>query len=452
MVSWVNEAFFYHVYPLGCLGAPRQNELSAPLTHRLPQLLAWLDHIQELGCNALYLGPLFESSSHGYDTIDYTRVDRRLGDNADLKVFSDELHRRGMRLILDAVFNHTGRDFPQFQDVQRHREGSAYRDWFHGMDFNKSSPLGDPFTYSSWAGHYSLVKLNQQNHEVQELLFSAVRYWIDEWQIDGLRLDAADCLDLDFLRELRRRCDQWKPDFWLMGEISHSDYRTWANEQTLHSVTNYEAYKGLYSSLADRNYFEIAYSLNRQFGADGIYRHLTLYNFADNHDVNRVASSLPDARMLYPLHLLLFTMPGVPSIYYGSEWGITGKKTPHTDVELRPALELASMSQTAPQPDLPGVIRRLADLRRQLVPLRRGAYRQVMVVSHQMAFLRETEGERTLILLNAQDGSAPLKLPAAPDLAGTWQDVLNGDERIHLHGGTQSIPVPSFWGRVLRQV
>ncbi len=452
MVSWIENAFFYHIYPLGCLDAPRQNNSTEPVIHRLQNLHLWLDHIQSLGCNSLYLGPVFESSSHGYDTTDYTRIDRRLGDNADMKAFSEDLHRRGMRLILDAVLNHTGRDFPQFQDILTNREKSPYRGWFHGLDFTKSSPKGDPFTYSSWAGHYSLVKLNLQNQEVREHLFSAIKYWIDEWQIDGLRLDAADCLDLDFLHELRQRCDHWKDDFWLMGEITHSDYRIWANENTLHSVTNYEGYKGLYSSLADKNYFEIAYALNRQSGSDGIYRHLTLYNFADNHDVNRVASSLPDQRMLYPLHILLFSMPGVPSIYYGSEWGFTGKKTSHSDVALRPAIDISTMNQNIAQPDLPGVIHRLADIRSRMVSLRNGKYQQVMVSHQQFAFLRETDSEKSLILLNAQDTPAIIQVSEKKQLSGFWLDELNGGAEFRLENGQISVEVPAFWGRILRLV
>lgn len=450
MISWLDNAVFYHLYPLGCLNAPRDNNLHDSITHRLPDLHGWLDHIISLGCNALYLGPIFESSSHGYDTIDYKRIDRRLGDNADMKAFSEDLHRRGMKLILDAVLNHTGRDFPQFQDVVTNREQSVYKDWIHGLDFTKSSPKGDPFTYNSWAGHYSLVKLNLQNQEVREHLFSAIKYWIDEWQIDGLRLDAADCLALDFLGELRQHCEKWKEGFWLMGEITHSDYRTWANDKTLHSVTNYEAYKGLYSSLADKNYFEIAYALNRQSGANGIYRHLNLYNFADNHDVNRVASSLPDQRMLYPLYLLLFSMPGVPSIYYGSEWGITGKKTSHSDVALRPAIELSRMTHNVPQPDLPGVIRRLADIRSRMVSLRRGKYQQVMISHQQFAFLRETDGEKSLIMLNAQDTPAVIPLPENMNLSGLWLDELNDRVQIRIEQDHIMIEVPAFWGRILR--
>ena len=257
-----------------------------------------------------------------------------------------------MRLILDGVFNHVGRDFWAFRDLQHNRQSSPYRDWFAGLRFDARSPYGDPFSYEPWNGHYDLVRLNLANPAVREHLFEAIRSWVRDFDIDGLRLDVADCLDLDFLGALHAFCTTLKPDFWLMGEVVHGDYRRWVNPRTLDSVTNYEAYKGLYSSLSEQNYFEIAYALNRQFGPGGLYTGLPLYNFADNHDVDRVASKLLDSAHLYPLYLLLFTMPGVPSIYYGSEWGLKGQRTPHSDSALRPCLDLAGMQRTTPHPNL----------------------------------------------------------------------------------------------------
>lgn len=256
-------------------------------------------------------------------------VDRRLGDDDTLGA-ADDLHRRGLRLILDGVFHHVGRDFWAFADVRERRERSAYRDWFF-LDFDRASPEGDPFAYEGWDGLYDLVKLNLDNPEVRDHLFAAVDHWIDRFRIDGLRLDAADRLDLGFQRDLARHLRARRPDFWLMGEVVHGDYRHWANPETLDATTNYECYKGLYSSHNDRNYFEIAYSLDRQSGPEGIYRDLALYTFADNHDVDRVASRLRDPAHLYPLHALLFTMPSVPSVYCGGEWGLPGRKAPDSD-------------------------------------------------------------------------------------------------------------------------
>ncbi len=292
MKHWARDSVFYHIYPLGLCAAPPRNDFCSPVIPRLEQLYGWVDHMQNLGVNAVWLGPVFESSAHGYDTADYFQVDRRLGTNHTLSGVISALHQRGIRVILDAVLNHVGRDFWAFRDVREHNERSAYSDWFEGLNFQMRSPFNDPFTYKGWNGCFDLVKLNLRNPEVKKHLFQAIEMWIQEFNIDGLRLDAADCMVIGFLKELGSLCRSIRSDFWLMGEVVHGDYRKWANAETLDSVTNYECYKGLYSSHVDHNYFEIAYALKRQFGERGMYRDVSLYNFADNHDVNRVASNL----------------------------------------------------------------------------------------------------------------------------------------------------------------
>jgi len=446
--DWVYEAGFYHIYPLGLCDAPARNDFSARPAARLEKLHGWIEHIQWLGLNAVYLGPLFESSAHGYDTADYFTVDRRLGTNQTLKALAGALHERGIRVVLDGVFNHVGRDFWAFRDLQAHGRNSAYVDWFAGLDFGQRSPYGDPFAYEGWSGHYDLVKLNLRSPAVKQHLFEAIAIWVREFGIDGLRLDAADLLDDDFLRELRAHCRALKSDFWLMGEIIHGDYRRWANPAMLDSVTNYECYKGLYSSLVDRNLFEIAYSLNRQSGPDGLYRDLALYTFADNHDVNRVASSLSRPADLYPLYLLLATMPGIPSIYYGSEWGIPGERSKGSDRALRPALDLDWMIHHAPQPDLPGAIRRLMDVRREVPALRRGDYRPLHVAAEQLAFARSLDGQTAIVAINGSETAASIRLAGLPP-ASQWVDRLNGE--VITTGGRSEIELslPPSWGRIL---
>jgi glycosidase len=446
--KWWHDAIFYHIYPLGLSGAPAQNDLNAPVVNRLEALMPWLDQMQSLGANALYLGPIFESTSHGYDTIDYYHVDRRLGGNDAFAWFADAVHQRGIRLVLDGVFNHVGREFWAFKDVQANGEKSAYKDWFHNLRFGGQSPLGDPFEYEGWQGHYSLVKLNLSHPHVRDHLFDAVRLWMDRFGIDGLRLDAADCVDFDFMRALHELTKSRRPDFWLMGEVVHGDYKQWVNPATLDSVTNYECYKGLYSSLSDKNYFEIAYGLNRQSGPDGIYRELDLYNFVDNHDVDRVASKLKDPRLLYPLYLLLFTMPGIPSVYYGSEFGIEAVKAKWSDAPLRPALELDELRAGAPQPDLPGTLTRLAALRRESEALRRGDYLQVHVDHQQMGFLRRSENESLLVLLNSDPRPVSLDL-ALPLGDGQLRDLLNPEEGFEIKKRRLQVTLPPTWGRVL---
>lgn len=449
MVHWANQSIFYHIYPIGFCDAPPHNDFTSPAVPRLEKLYGWLDHLEWLGANALYLGPVFESSQHGYDTVDYYHVDRRLGNNDTLKALSQALHGRGMRLILDGVFNHVGRDFWAFYDLRQHGEGSRYRDWFHNLRFDGSSPYGDPFTYEGWNGHHDLVKLNLHHPDVREHLFGAVETWIREFDIDGLRLDAADCVDIGFLRDLSAFCRRLKPDFWLMGEIIHGDYRQWANPQTLDSVTNYECYKGLYSSHSDQNYFEIAYALNRQSGSGGMYRDLALYTFADNHDVNRVASSLKQPAHLYPLYLLLFTMPGIPSIYYGSEWGIEGRRTDHNDTALRPALDLAQVSQHGPRRDLAQAIHRLAQIRRNSPVLQTGGYQQLLVQSQQLAFMRQGEAGAVVVVVNAAQHPVSLTLELPGMGNGRLTDRLGGGEWVVQNGQVTLDAVPPNWGHIL---
>ena len=444
MIDWARDAVFYHIYPLGLCGAPARNDFGAPPVDRLDTLIPWLDHARALGATALYVGPLFESTAHGYDTADYWHLDRRLGTDGTLARFVAAAHDRGLRVVLDGVFNHVGRDFWAFRDVQAKGQSSEFRDWFAGLSFDGRSPYGDPFSYEGWAGHFDLVRLNLANADVRNHLLAAVRSWIVDFGIDGLRLDAADVVDLDFQRELAAWCRSIEPDFFLFGEVVHGDYRRWANPETLDATTNYEAFKGLYSSLKDRNCFEIAYSLNRQFGSGGLYRDLPLYNFADNHDQDRVASRLPESRLLYPLHLLLFTMPGIPSIYYGSEWGLRDARRPGDDGPVRPALDLREMRDgAAPEPDLAPTIARLSRLRREIPGLRRGGYRQLFVAAEQLGFVRELDGARVAVLLNTS--SAPARV-SVPELgAGTWRDALNGGTV----DGSAPVEIPPSWGRVL---
>jgi glycosidase len=444
---WSQDAFFYHIYPLGLCAAPRRNDFQSAPVERLDALYPWLDHIQRLGANALYLGPLFESSSHGYNTVDYYQVDRRLGTNQTLAAFARELQSRGMRLVLDAVFNHVGRDFWAFRDLQANLERSAYRGWFAGLDFSRPGPGGDPFTYEGWSGHASLVKLNLANPEVRSHLFGAVRTWIEQFEIDGLRLDAADVIDTGFLADLAAACRGMRSDFWLLGEMVHGDYRRLLGAGGLDSVTNYEAYKALWSSLNDRNYFEIAYALNRQFGPGGVYNGAGLYNFGDNHDVDRAASSLKDPQHLPLLYALLFTMPGIPSIYYGSEWGLEARRTPQDDTMLRPALDLPSAA-AQPRRALAQAIARLAAARRGCPALRSGSYRELFVAGEQFAFLRSHPAGDAVVALNAAAQPAQVEIPV-PLSAGQLADRLDPAYRCEVQAGRLHLDLPPCQARIL---
>jgi cyclomaltodextrinase len=447
--DWARDAVFYHVHPLGMCGAPPHNDGDGTSAPRLARLHAWIPHWHALGVTALYLGPVFESSTHGYDTADYFRVDRRLGDDDTLAALVAACHATGIRVVLDAVFHHVGRAFWAFRDLRDRGPASPHRAWFAGVDFGRRSPLDDAFSYDTWHGHDELVKLALGHRPVRDHLLSAVRHWIERYDVDGLRLDVAESVAPDFLRELAASCRALRPDLWLLGEVIHGDYTHWANAETLDSVTNYEAYKGLYSSHNDRNYFEIAHSLERQFGPRGIYRGLPLYAFADNHDVTRIASRLRDPTHLYPLHVLLFTMPGVPAIYYGSEWGVPGAKRPDGDRNLRPALEGPHPPPDARHPELADTIGRLARLRHAMPALRRGDYRTLHIASEQLAFARIAAGETAIVVVNASHAPAVVPMPVATWRGRRLVDRLDPAAPVLVAGDRLDLEVPPCWGRVL---
>jgi cyclomaltodextrinase len=448
--SWMSDAVFYHIYPLGLLGAPMANDFESEPIERMAVLNDWIPHIKQLGCNALYLGPVFESDFHGYDTANYYMVDRRLGTNQTLKDFSRNLHHHSIKLVVDTVFNHTGRNFPPFKDLQLKGEASIYKDWFVGVDFTQQSVYGDNFFYEGWFDAYNLVKLNLRNPEVANYLFHVVAFWMDEFDIDGLRLDVAEIMDKDFLAALAAFCRNRKSEFWLMGEVIEGDYREWANECMLDSTTNYEAYKGLYSSHNDKNYFEIAHSLNRQFGYDGVYQDLLLYNFADNHDTTRIASILNDARGVYPLHAILLTMPGVPAIYYGSEWGIEAIKGAHDDTMLRPAVDaIPDVSTSA----LYHFLLQLIAIRHKQPVLQTGVYHQLHVSHEQLVFARETEDGLIIIAVSQSDQQVDIGVQMNIQAGVEFRDLLAPEYQIFSsHNYVFINDVLPFGTRLLKRV
>jgi glycosidase len=403
----------------------------------MAKLYNWTEHLLNLGINAIYFGPLFESVSHGYDTADYYHIDRRLGSKEDFAALFSHLHSKGIKIIVDGVFNHVGRNFWAFRDVLEHKENSRFCSWFKNLNFNGRSPFNDPFTYEGWENHYNLVKLNLDNCEVEQHLLGAVRMWIEELGIDGIRLDAADCVDLNFQKKLSSFTKQLKSDFFLLGEIIHGDYNLWANSSTLDSVTNYECYKGLYSSHNDKNYFEIAYALNRQFGEYGIYKQLPLYSFVDNHDVNRLASTLKDKNNLLLTYSLMMTMPGVPSIYYGSEAGIEGIKSNGSDDQLRPCLDLDNMYNNGGNGLIQG-IKKLAEIRKNSPALKYGTYRQLLVKSEQFAFEREHNGNRIIAVFNSSGSNIDININTGGN-NGEYKDIFNGGHISHCSNGNLHI-------------
>lgn len=439
-MSWYNEAIFYHIYPLGLTGAPAQNDYGAP-AHRLNTLLPWIDHIQKIGCTALYIGPLFESVGHGYETTDYKKLDSRLGTNEDLTNFVAACHKKGIRVIFDGVFNHTGRDFFAFKDIQEHRERSRYVNWYCNVNFCGNTEYNDGFSYENWGGYNLLVKLNQRNPEVQNYICDVIRFWVSEFDIDGIRLDAADVLDFDFMHALRRTADEVKEDFWLMGEVIHGDYSRWVNGDTLHSVTNYALHKALYSGHNDHNYFEIAHTVKYLQNMGD----LDLYNFVDNHDVERIYTKLSNKAHFAPIHILLYTLPGIPSIYYGSEFGIEGKKEKFSDASLRPALDLENYKNAVTENPCTALIAALGKIRQDTPALSYGNYNELMLTNRQYAFARDLDNVRVIVTVNNDDNAAGMNLPAGNTAA--YIGALSG-KRAEVQEGRINVTIPANSGEI----
>ena len=447
MGSWINQASIYHIFTLGFCGAEEENNESVQTTNRIKKVLEWEEHLKTLGMNTILFSPLFESISHGYDTTDYYQLDKRLGTNEDFKAVCKKLHEDGFRILLDGVFNHVGREFFAFKDLLMNKQESRYKDWFCNVDFGGSTPYGDPFSYEAWEGHYNLVKLNVWNQEVRDYLFGAIKMWIEEFEIDGLRLDVAYCIDQGFLSALRHFTETQKEDFWLMGEMIHGDYRRLIGSDLLHSTTDYECYKGIYSSHNDKNYFEINHSMNRLFGKGGLCEGLKLYNFVDNHDVERIGSILREKQHIQNVYTLLFTMPGVPSVYYGSEWAIEGKKEHDSDKSLRPTLDLEEM--LAKDQNLVEHISKLAAIREQNIILQEGGYEQVVVRNQQLIFARVLGDKRIYVALNLQEQEMELEFRAMSE--AVLVNLLDPEEKVVLSNGQYKVSLKPFTSMILEE-
>ncbi len=426
-MAWYDSAIFYHMYPLGMVGAEQFNDYGE-VRHRFDQLIAFIPYLKVLGCDAIYIGPLFESASHGYDTTDYKMVDRRLGTNDDFRKFVDTAHNYGIHVVVDAVFNHTGRDFFAFKDIRDNGYQSEYKDWYKGVNFGQGSPKGDDFGYSAWRGAWELPELNFNNERMRKYLIEVVQYWVDTFDIDGLRLDCADVLDITFQKSLRYFTTQMKPEFWLMGEVIHGEYQRWVNAETLHSVTNYELHKSIYSGFNSHNFFEIAHNVNRNFNISK-----DLYLFLENHDVDRIASKLENKDNLKSCYMALFTLPGKPSIYYGGEFGLEGKKRNGCDDSpLRPSINIDEMKPNR----FTSFVAKLAEIHGKNSELHMGTYKELYLQCKQWAYARVDQNSAVITALNNDEAPAvfyitlPVKGNMAFDLITEDEINIEQDNRI----------------------
>ncbi len=329
----LNEIIWWHLYPLGFLGAEgAASELHGEVRRRLDRLEPWLDYAAELGCTGLALGPIFVSETHGYDTIDHFRIDPRLGDDGDFDRLVAAAERRGLRVLLDGVFTHVGRRFGAFADAVRDGPDSATAGWFH---LRWKADSSRPPRAAVFEGHDALVTLNHAEPAVAHYVERVMNHWLDRGAA-GWRLDAAYAVAPSFWKQVLPRVRSKFPNAYFVGEVIHGDYVRMASDSTLDAVTQYELWKAIWSALNDQNFFELSAALERH---EGFLQHMTPMTFLGNHDVTRIASQLQDERCLGHALAVLMTVGGSPSIYAGDEQAFRGVKEHRAggDDAVRPA-------------------------------------------------------------------------------------------------------------------
>ncbi len=403
--DWARHAIWWHVYPLGFLGA--EGAGVAETTPRLRGLVPWLDDLLELGANGLALGPVFASETHGYDTVDHFRVDPRLGTEDDLVALIEACHARGVRVQLDGVFNHVGRGFPRFADVLEHGVGSPSAAWFH-LDPGADGP--DGFGYERFEGHDALVVLDHANPEVVDHVARVMSFWCERG-VDSWRLDAAYAVPPEFWAQVLPRVRAEYPDVWVSGEMIHGDYAAYVAQSGVDSVTQYELWKAVWSSLNDGNLFELAHAVERHAALLPTFLPQT---FVGNHDVTRIATRLEDPRHLPLAVAVLLALPGVPSIYAGDERGWQGTKEdrPGGDDAVRPEFP-ASPADLGPEgSDVRDLHRDLIGVRRRHPWLSGASVVEVDTVENELlAFRVAAEGQSLAVVLNIADAPAQVRVP-----------------------------------------
>ncbi len=437
MADWIKHAIWWQIYPLGFVGAEPDAVAHDGVAHRFDRLTAWLDYAVDLGASGVLLGPIFASSTHGYDTIDHFQIDRRLGDEGDFDGFIDAAHRRGLRVILDGVFNHVGREFPAFQRAIKATRGAPEAAWFR-ITWPDDGAAGNEPDYATFEGHRQLVALNHDEPAVAEYVIRVMTHWLDRGA-DGWRLDAAYAVPRPFWNHVLPAVRARFPHAYIFGEVIHGDYAGFVRDTAVDAVTQYELWKAIWSALNDRNFFELAWALDRH---NALLETFVPQTFIGNHDVTRIASQLRDERHLAHALVILMTCGGTPSIYSGDEQAFRGIKEHRAggDDAIRPAFP-ASPADLAP---FGWTTYRL---HQQLIGLRRrhpwlhGARTRVLVLRNTtLVYEAMNEGNKLTVAFNAGDESVVQSLPFSVA-------VLAGNVSLHRDGTTTEITLPpQGWG------
>lgn len=398
MTRWADQAILWQLYPLGFVGADVTGNVAEPDRHLLRRLIEWLDYAVELGCSGLLLGPIFASATHGYDTIDYTKIDPRLGTDEDFDALVTACHERGLKVVLDGVFNHVASTHPAYLDVLEHGESSAFASWF--------VPDGDG--YATFEGHEGLIVLNHQQPQITHLVTDVMTHWLGRGA-DGWRLDAAYAISPHFWRPIVATVYQQYPDSYLFGEMIHGDYADYVQSSGLHSVTQYELWKAIWSALNERNLFELGWALQRHAG---FLQSFIPQTFIGNHDVTRIASQLRDVDLLPHALLVLATVGGIPSIYAGDEQAFRGQKYDRAggDDEIRPPFPASPAQLSELGAENYRLHQEVLGLRRRLPWLFSAAPIEVHTANEQLVYRCEGDGEAIVVALNLAD--RPVTVPA----------------------------------------
>jgi cyclomaltodextrinase / maltogenic alpha-amylase / neopullulanase len=436
LVNFIEHAVWWHIYPLGFVGAEREASACPKVQHRLGRIGDWLDYAVNLGVSGLLLAPIFASSTHGYDTIDHFEIDRRLGDQADFDALVKAMRSRGLRLILDGVFNHVGREFPLFQRAIASGPQAKEGTWFR-LTWPAPGKGGEP-DYATFEGHRQLVALNHAEPAVVDYVTEVMNHWLDRGA-DGWRLDAAYAVPREFWRKVLPQVRAKHPDAYVVGEVIHGDYTAFVHETGVDAVTQYELWKAVWSSLNAGNFFELAWALKRH---NTFLEAFVPQTFIGNHDVTRIASQLADERHLAHALVMLMTCGGTPSIYYGDEQAFRGLKENRAggDDAIRPAFP-ATPADLAPFGW--GVYRlhqELIGVRRRHPWLYRAQSRAIEVRKTDLLFEAFDQDNRLWVALNIADSDVARTINAKADkLAGTAAATQKG-------GSTKIALPPHGWG------
>ena len=454
--SWLNDAIIYHIYPLGFFGAPKfsANE-PGKVINRFENIRNYYNHFLELGINTIQFGPIFESVSHGYDTTDYFVIDHRLGTNELFKEIVAELHDLGIRVIVDGVFNHVGREFKSFIDIKENRQYSTKKNW-HFIDFNGNNSYNDGFSYQDWEGYQELVRLNLSNNEVKDYFFDVCKFWLGDIKIDGWRLDVAYQIDVEFWKEFRKVCKEINSNSVLIGELVHGDYTKWVGEDRLDSGTDYQVQKSIWSSIKSVNMYELKNVIDIAYNKRGRHKDLLMMNFLGNHDTNRIASVIKTEQLI-PAFLILLTLHGYPKIYYGDELAVRGEKTAHSDDEIRkPMIDLADQWPEFGK-ELFKNIQQFITIRKDIPALRYGTIAFIDPIDWDptiIIYSRETSTQKVIIIVNTQEQTKSVSIMVkVANRKAKFIDYLNKrEEFIVTNNKIEKIIIYPHWGRIMLNV